>query len=73
MIYNVILTIKQMTGTASSKAYTSLATDVRGLIKPASNDALALFQDLPIGESYGFTIISDSITRIPPEAELTVE
>jgi hypothetical protein len=72
MIYNAILTITQMTGTAGSKAYTSLATGVYALIKPASNESLAIFQDLPIGESYGFTILSDSIARIPPEALFTV-
>jgi hypothetical protein len=72
MTYNCLITIKKVTGLADNKSFTSLATGVRALIIPASNEILALYPDLPAGQSYSFVINSDAIADVPAESEFTV-
>lgn len=69
---NCLVTIKKVTGSASNKSFSNVATGVKALILPASNEILALYPDLPAGQSYSFVINSDSITDIPAESELLV-
>lgn len=72
MMVNCVVSIKNMSGTKDSKSLSSLGTGIRALILPASNEILALYPDLPIGQTFSYTIISDSIGTILPEAEITV-
>ncbi len=72
MTSNCIITIKKVTGTADSKSFTNLVTNLKALILPASNDILALYPDLPAGQSYSFFINSDSLAELPAESQLIV-
>ena len=74
MITNCIISIKSVTGTKDSKSLTALTggSSVRALILPAGTDVVALYPDLPIGQSFTFTIVGDSFTNLTPESELTV-
>jgi hypothetical protein len=72
MTYNSLVTIKKVSGTADNKNFVSIATAVKALIMPASNEILALYPDLPAGQSYSFVINSDSITEIPAESQFLV-
>lgn len=69
---NCLVTIKKVTGSADNKSFSTVSTGVKALILPASNEILALYPDLPAGQSYSFVINSDSITDIPAESELLV-
>lgn len=72
MTYNCLITIRKVTGSADNKSFAALASGVKALITPASNEILALYPDLPAGQSYSFVINSDTITEIPAESEFTV-
>ena len=72
MLYNCLITIKKVAGTAASKSFTTLATGIKALVTPASNEILALYPDLPAGQSYSFVINSDTVTDIPAESEFIV-
>ncbi len=72
MTYNCLITIKKVSGTADNKGFTTLATGVKALLTPASNEILALYPDLPAGQSYSFVINSDAIAEIPAESELLI-
>ncbi len=72
MTYNCLITIKKVTGNADNKSFTTLASNVRALITPVSNEILALYPDLPAGQSYSFVINSDYFSDIPSESEFTV-
>lgn len=72
MITNCIVTIKNMSGTKDSKSLNSLSTDVRALILPAGNDIMALYPDYPIGQTFSYIIVSDTLGAILPEAEIKV-
>ncbi len=72
MTYNCLITIKKISGSADNKSYTTLATGIRALILPVSNEILALYPDLPAGQSYTFMVNSDSLSELPSESELTV-
>lgn len=72
MTYNCLVTIKKISGSADNKSYTTLATGIKALILPASNEILALYPDLPSGQSYSYIINSDSLTELPAECELTI-
>jgi hypothetical protein len=68
--HNCLITIKQMTGSASSKALSQIGTSVKALILPVSNDILALYPNLPTGQAYSILLYSD--LNIKPEAEFVV-
>lgn len=69
---NCIVTIKKISGSADNKSYATLATGLKALLTPVSNEILALYPDLPAGQSYSFVINSDSLTELPAESELSV-
>lgn len=71
-LYNVLATISKITGDATSKAYSTIATGVRVLITPATMETLAVYPDIPVGQSYNFTIFTNDIATIPPESTITV-
>lgn len=71
MLTNVICTIKKFTGTSSNRTLVTLATELRLLLVPVSNEILMLHPDLPVGSSFSFTLLDDGIT-IPPESEIDV-
>ncbi len=72
MTYNCLITIKKVTGSADNKSFTTLASNVRAFIVPVTNEILALYPDLPAGQSYTFVINSDYFSDIPAESEFTV-
>jgi len=72
MINNCVVSIKKFGGTSTDKKMSSLVTDLRALILPAGTEVLAMYPDLPIGQSFSFVFINDAITSLPPESEITV-
>lgn len=74
MINNCIVTIRSFSGTKDNKALSALAngSGVRALIVPAGTEVVALYPDLPIGQSFSYTIISDAFTNLTPESEIKV-
>ncbi len=71
MLHNSVATIKAYTGSSNNKTLTTVASSVRMLISPVSNDILALYPDLPIGTSYSFAFYDDLI-NVPTGAEITI-
>lgn len=71
MYTNCKINIKSFTGT-TQKALTTLASGVLALITPTSNSILTLYPDLPVGQSFSFCFISDTITKLTPESEITI-
>src|SRR5437868_677537 len=72
MTSNCIVTIKKISGSADAKSFVTLASSIKALILPASNDILALYPDLPAGQSYSFAINSDALSELPAESQLIV-
>jgi len=68
---NCIVTINQLTGNATSKTFTATTTGIRATIIPASQETLAFYPELPVGQAYT-VIINGQITSLSPEAELVV-
>ena len=72
MTYNCLVTIRKVSGAADDKSYSALATAIRALILPASNEILALYPDLPAGQSFSFVINSDALAELPAESEMVI-
>ena len=71
MIYNCIVKLTGMGGTSDDKKKQTAITDVRCYLTPASNDVLVMYPELPIGQSFSFLFVNDSIT-IEPETQIKV-
>lgn len=74
MMTNCIVTIRSFSGTKDNKTLTALTggSSIRALIVPASTEVVAMYPDLPIGQSFAYTIISDAFTNLTPESEIKV-
>ena len=77
---NVIATISIQKLTSTNKyEYVTMATGVRLLISPASATILALYPDVPIGQTFNYMVINDnsfalveSEFKIPPQSKITI-
>lgn len=68
----VLAKIEELTGTSTNKEYTQTHTDLRILIIPASNESVAFFSEMPSGQPYQFTIISDTVPNLKEQSRITV-
>ncbi len=71
MIYNCVVSLKAITGTASSKTQGTAVTGVRCYLLPASSDVMVMYPELPIGQSFSYLFVNDSISVLP-ETELKI-
>lgn len=74
MITNCIVTIRSFSGTKDSKTLGALSggSGIRALLVPTSTEVMAMYPDLPVGQSFSYTIISDAFTNLTPESEIKV-
>lgn len=68
--FNALVKIYTVSGSADNKQYTLLVDSVRAFIKPASDETLALYPDLPVGKSYQFVIYDISDLKDGDEIEI---
>lgn len=71
MKYNAACTIYRMSGNEHEKKYVEQQCESRGLFIPASDKIIALYSDLPVGQSYSFLFINE-IDSILPEDKLVI-
>lgn len=77
---NAIATISIQKQTASNKyEFSTMATGVKVLLVPASPTILALYPDLPVGQTYAFMVIKDNSVslvesefKITPQSKITI-
>ena len=71
MIYNCAVSLTSISGASSNKTQGTPTTLVRAYIAPASNEVLVMYPELPIGQSFTFNFVDDSITVVP-ETEIKI-
>lgn len=64
--------IYELSGANTDREYELVYENVKTWIIPASNEAVALYDNLPQGQSYSFRIISDDIPNITEQAKFIV-
>ena len=72
MYCNCQVTIKTISGDQTSKTQVTQVTGVNALILPASDQVLALYPQLPVGQSYTVALMTDAISVLPTESELSI-
>jgi hypothetical protein len=72
MFANCQVTIKNISGNQNSKSLVTQLTAVNALILPASDQVLALYPNLPIGQTFSLVVMTDGITSLPTESELSI-
>jgi hypothetical protein len=72
MYANCQVTIKNIAGDQNSKSQVTQLTGINALILPASDQVLALYPSLPIGQSFSVVVMTDAITSLPTESELSI-
>lgn len=70
--HNCIVTINELTGDEDEKTFTNTTTGIRAIIIPASQETLALYPELPVGQAYSISITDKGLTSLSSEAELVV-
>lgn len=68
---NCVVSISRMTGDQDERKYQVLATGIKALLVPASNDIVAMMGDVPVGGLYSF-LIRNLTDRILPEDKIEV-
>ncbi|RMD67349.1 MAG: hypothetical protein D6822_08425 [Cyanobacteria bacterium J149] len=69
---DVLVTIDQLAGTSDNQTYSTTNTNVRAIIIPASNEAVALYENMPQGQMYQFRILSDDIGNLKQQSRITI-
>lgn len=64
--------IYELSGENTSRDYVLVYQNVKVWIIPASNEAIALYDNLPQGQSYSFRIISDDLPNIAEQSKMVV-
>lgn len=72
MIGNALCTINKFGGYYYDLSLGSIGTSIPVILLPAENRIMSLYPDLPIGQTYTFVCMDDSIADIPPESEIIV-
>lgn len=70
--HNCIVTVNNLSGDEDDKGRTSTTTGVRATIIPASQETLALYPDMPVGQSYSVIINDNSLSTLSRQATLVV-
>jgi hypothetical protein len=58
--------------TGTKKTYNLTQELVRAFILPATNESIAMYDNMPQGQSYEFRIMSDSIPNLRQQTKLVV-
>jgi hypothetical protein len=69
---DVLASISQLQGDSTNQSYVITDSDVRIYIIPASNEAVALYDGMPQGQSFQFKIKSDTIDNLKQASRITV-
>jgi len=70
---NCIVTVRLLTGNESSKSFSTSITGIKATIIPASQETLALYPDLPVGQSFSIIINDKNLTSdLTPESEIEI-
>lgn len=67
-----IVDIYELTGDNTDRNYKLVYESVKIWIIPASNEAIALYDNLPQGQTFSFRIISDDVPNIAEQAKFVV-
>lgn len=72
MYANCQVTIKSMVGNESNKSLATQIIEVNALILPASEQIVALYPDIPIGQAFTIACMTDQLPSLLAESEITV-
>lgn len=72
LMTNSIISIKKMGGYYYDLQKQVAITGVNCYLNPADNKVLTLYPDLPVGQTFSYIIVSDTLDKIPPESEFEV-
>jgi hypothetical protein len=67
-----VIDIYELTGTNKNKAYTIVNSDIKAWILPASNESIALYDNMAQGQEYEFRIVSDTIDEVDEQSKFIV-
>jgi hypothetical protein len=67
-----IIDIFELTGTTKNKSYTKSYSGIKAWILPASNESIAMYDNMPAGQEYQFRILSDNIINLDEQSKLVV-
>jgi hypothetical protein len=67
-----IIDIYQMTGQQKSRSYQLTDSKVRAWIIPASNEAVAMYDNAPQGQLFQFRIVSEDISNLVEQSKFVV-
>lgn len=67
----VLATINELTGTSDDQEYTQSYAEVRVLLIPASNEAVAMYE-MPQGQNFEYKIVDNDIPNLKQQAEIVV-
>ena len=70
---NVVITISEMSGSSTSRTYTTVYDNVRCILTPARPEMLALYDNAPIGQSYEFLITDGRVTKIKDQSKFVID
>lgn len=70
--HNCIVTVNNLAGDEDDKSRSSAITGIRATIVPASQETLALYPDMPVGQSYSVSINDNALTSLSRQATLVV-
>ena len=70
---NCIGTVKILTGNADNKSFSTSIANIRATVIPASQETLALYPELPVGQTYTIIINDNALTmNLQPESEFII-
>lgn len=72
MMMDLLATIEQFSGSSTGQSYSTTNTNVRMYLTPASNEAVALYEQMPQGQMFSFSILSDDIGNLKQQSRITV-
>ena len=69
---NSLISIKKMGGYYYDLKKQVSIPNLNAYLNPADNKVLALYPDLPVGQTFAYIIVNDTIDNLPPESEIEV-
>jgi len=67
-----IIDIYELSGNDNNRAYILKYSQVRAWILPASNEAVAMYDNLPQGQMYQYRILDEDVENINEQAKLVI-
>lgn len=67
-----IISIRGFSGTTAKRVLTDLYTNIRCIFSSARLETIAMYEGVPQGKIFEFTIHNSNVVEIPPASELRV-